>query len=137
MNSCHKAGLGGGLQALPKNRLRIRPTDLRLGWGPICAEMEPEILIADEAVSALDVSVQAQVLELLDDVKQRFDLAVLFITHDLRVAAQICDRIIVMEKGIVVEAGATHRVYTAPQHPYTRALLDAAPGRNFAFGKAA
>jgi peptide/nickel transport system ATP-binding protein len=97
--------------------------------------MEPEILIADEAVSALDVSVQAQVLELLDDVKQRFDLAVLFITHDLRVAAQICDRIIVMEKGIVFEAGATHRVYTAPQHPYTRALLDAAPGRNFAFGK--
>jgi subfamily B ATP-binding cassette protein HlyB/CyaB len=97
--------------------------------------MKPEILIADEAVSALDVSVQAQVLELLDDVKQRFDLAVLFITHDLRVAAQICDRIIVMEKGIVVEAGATHRVYTAPQHPYTRALLDAAPGRNFAFGK--
>jgi peptide/nickel transport system ATP-binding protein len=57
--------------------------------------MEPEILIADEAVSALDVSVQAQVLELLDDVKRRFDLAVLFITHDLRVAAQICDRIIV------------------------------------------
>jgi peptide/nickel transport system ATP-binding protein len=99
--------------------------------------MEPEILIADEAVSALDVSVQAQVLELLDDVKRRFDLAVLFITHDLRVAAQICDRIMVMEKGIVVEEGATLRVYTAPQHPYTRALLDAAPGRNFAFGKAA
>jgi peptide/nickel transport system ATP-binding protein len=98
--------------------------------------MEPEILIADEAVSALDVSVQAQVLELLDDVKRRFDLAVLFITHDLRVAAQICDRIMVMEKGIVVEEGATLRVYTAPQHPYTRALLDAAPGRNFAFRKA-
>ena len=98
--------------------------------------MKPEILIADEAVSALDVSVQAQVLELLDDIKRRFDLAVLFITHDLRVAAQICDRIIVMEKGIVVEEGATHRVYTAPQHPYTRALLEAAPGRNFAFGKA-
>jgi len=82
--------------------------------------MEPEILIADEAVSALDVSVQAQVLELLDDVKRRFDLAVLFITHDLRLAAQICDRIMVMEKGIVVEEGATHRVYSARSIP-TRA----------------
>jgi peptide/nickel transport system ATP-binding protein len=99
--------------------------------------MEPEVLIADEAVSALDVSVQAQVLDLLDDVKRRFDLAVLFITHDLRVAAQICDRIMVMEKGIVVEEGPTHRVFTRPEHPYTRALLDAAPGRGFGFGKAA
>jgi peptide/nickel transport system ATP-binding protein len=99
--------------------------------------MEPEVLIADEAVSALDVSVQAQVLDLIDDVKRRFHLAVLFITHDLRVAAQICDRIMVMEKGIVVEEGPTHRVFTAPEHPYTRALLEAAPGRGFGFGKAA
>jgi peptide/nickel transport system ATP-binding protein len=99
--------------------------------------MEPEVLIADEAVSALDVSVQAQVLDLLDDVKRRFELAVLFITHDLRVAAQICDRIMVMEKGLVVEEGATHRVFTAPEHSYTRALLEAAPGRGFAFGQAA
>jgi peptide/nickel transport system ATP-binding protein len=99
--------------------------------------MEPEVLIADEAVSALDVSVQAQVLDLIDDVKRRFDLAVLFITHDLRVAAQICDRIMVMERGIVVEEGATQRVFKAPEHPYTRALLDAAPGRGFGFGKAA
>jgi peptide/nickel transport system ATP-binding protein len=99
--------------------------------------MEPEVLIADEAVSALDVSVQAQVLDLLDDVKRRFDLALLFITHDLRVAAQICDRIMVMERGLVVEQGPTHRVFTAPEHPYTRALLEAAPGRGFGFGKAA
>jgi len=99
--------------------------------------MEPEILIADEAVSALDVSVQAQVLDLLDDVKRRFDLALLFITHDLRVAAQICDRIMVMERGIVVEEGPTQRVFEAPAHPYTRALLEAAPGRHFGFGKAA
>jgi peptide/nickel transport system ATP-binding protein len=99
--------------------------------------MEPEVLIADEAVSALDVSVQAQVLDLLDDVRRRFDLALLFITHDLRVAAQICDRVMVMEKGLVVEEGPTDRVFNAPRHPYTRALLDAAPGRHFGFGKAA
>jgi peptide/nickel transport system ATP-binding protein len=99
--------------------------------------MEPEVLIADEAVSALDVSVQAQVLDLLDDVKRRFDLAMLFITHDLRVAAQICDRIAVMERGLVVEHGPTYRVFSTPEHAYTRALLDAAPGRGFGFGKAA
>ena len=60
--------------------------------------MEPELLIADEAVSALDVSVQKQVLELLDEIRQRLNLAVLFITHDLRVAAQICDYVVVMSK---------------------------------------
>jgi peptide/nickel transport system ATP-binding protein len=96
--------------------------------------MEPEVLIADEAVSALDVSVQAQVLDLLDNVKRRFDLAMLFITHDLRVAAKICDRIMVMERGIAVEEGATAAVFAAPQHPYTRALLEAAPGHDFGVG---
>ncbi len=96
--------------------------------------MEPKILIADEAVSALDVSVQAQVLKLLDEVRIKFDLALLFITHDLRVAAQICDRIAVMQKGIVVEQGATVDIFANPQHPYTRALFDAAPGQGFVFG---
>lgn len=93
--------------------------------------MEPTLLIADEAVSALDVSVQAQVLRLLDDVRKRFDLAVLFITHDLRVAAQICDRIAVMKDGIIVEHGTTAEVFAAPQHDYTKALFEAAPGRTF------
>ena len=96
--------------------------------------MEPTVLIADEAVSALDVSVQAQVLELLDDVRKKFDLAMLFITHDLRVAAQICDRIMVMQHGIVVEQGVTAQVYAKPDHPYTRELLAAAPGRHAQFG---
>jgi peptide/nickel transport system ATP-binding protein len=93
--------------------------------------MEPTLLIADEAVSALDVSVQAQVLRLLDDVRKKFDLAVLFITHDLRVAAQICDRIAVMKDGVVVEHGTTADVFAAPKHDYTKALFEAAPGRAF------
>ena len=93
--------------------------------------MEPTLLIADEAVSALDVSVQAQVLRLLDDVRKRFELAVLFITHDLRVAAQICDRIAVMKDGVVVEHGTTAEVFAAPKHDYTKALFEAAPGRAF------
>ncbi|UUX50983.1 ABC transporter ATP-binding protein [Nisaea acidiphila] len=97
--------------------------------------MQPKVLIADEAVSALDVSVQAQVLDLLDDVRERYDLAMLFITHDLRVAAQICDRIMVMQNGVVVEEGETAKVYADPQHEYTRSLLAAAPGRDVAFAK--
>ena len=93
--------------------------------------MEPVLLIGDEPVSALDVSVQAQVLQLLDSVRKKFDLAVLFITHDLRVAAQICDRIAVMQRGVVVETGPTANVFANPQHDYTRALFSAAPGQGF------
>ena len=96
--------------------------------------VEPDVLIADEAVSALDVSVQAQVLELLDDIRDRYNLAMLFITHDLRVAAQICDRLIVMKKGRVVEQGPTKEVYSKPQNEYTRLLLAAAPGTHVTFG---
>ena len=95
--------------------------------------MQPKVLIADEAVSALDVSVQAQVLDLLDNIRIKFDLAMLFITHDLRVAAQICDRIMVMQNGHVVEQGPTSEVYADPKHAYTRSLLAAAPGRNADF----
>jgi peptide/nickel transport system ATP-binding protein len=97
--------------------------------------MEPRVLIADEPLSALDVTVQAQVLRLLDDVRRRFRLAILFITHDLRVAAQVCDRIMVMRDGMVVEEGETAAVYAAPKHDYTRSLLAAAPGRRAAFAK--
>jgi peptide/nickel transport system ATP-binding protein len=91
--------------------------------------MEPEILIADEAVSALDVSVQAQVLTLLEDIRDRFNLAMLFITHDLRVAARLCDRIAVMHRGRIVEHGPTAQVFAAPRHDYTRSLFAAIPGR--------
>ena len=95
--------------------------------------MEPQVLVADEAVSALDVSVQAQVLDLLETVRQRTGISILFITHDLRVAAQVCDTIAVMLQGRVVEAGAAHTVLVSPQHDYTRTLLQAAPGRDWDF----
>ncbi|MFN3613584.1 MAG: ABC transporter ATP-binding protein [Rubrimonas sp.] len=95
--------------------------------------MEPDILVADEAVSALDVSVQAQVLELLAETQARTGFAMLFITHDLRVAAQICDEVAVMRRGEVVERGPAAQVLAAPAHDYTRALLEAAPGRDWDF----
>src|SRR6201984_2096055 len=95
--------------------------------------LDPDVLVADEAVSALDVSVQAQVLELLHEIQKRLGIALLFITHDLRVAAQICDDVAVMQKGRIVEQGPAAQVLTNPQTPYTRALLDAAPGRGWDF----
>jgi peptide/nickel transport system ATP-binding protein len=88
---------------------------------------KPKVLVADEAVSALDVSVQAQILDLLREVQAEFGLGLIFITHDLRVAAQLCDRVIVMHQGRIVEQGATAELYASPKQAYTQALFAAAP----------
>lgn len=85
----------------------------------------PDLLMADEPTTALDVTVQAEVLDVLDDLRHRTGLAILFISHDLAVVARICERIIVMKSGRVVEQGSTETVLHDPQHPYTRSLLTA------------
>ncbi|MEL6691080.1 MAG: ABC transporter ATP-binding protein [Pseudomonadota bacterium] len=93
--------------------------------------MGPDVVIADESVSALDLSVQKQVLRLMNDLQEEYKMAIIFITHDLRVAAQISDYITVMEKGVMVEMGPADEVFNNPKHDYTKKLLEAAPGRDW------
>jgi peptide/nickel transport system ATP-binding protein len=93
--------------------------------------LQPSLLIADEAVSALDVSVQAQILELLAGLKEEMNLSMLFITHDLRVAREIADTVIVMQRGRIVERDGADALFTNPQSAYTRGLLAAVPGKTF------
>ena len=92
--------------------------------------LQPSFLVCDESVSALDVSVQAQVLNLLNDLKQEFGFTIFFISHDLSVIHYLSDRIMVMQKGKIVESGAAGDVFYRPQHPYTQTLMNALPGRS-------
>ena len=93
--------------------------------------LQPEVVVADESVSALDLSVQKQVLRLMSDLQTQYQMAIIFITHDLRVAAQISDYIAVMEKGLIVEFGSAAEIFKNPQHDYTKKLIDAAPGQDW------
>lgn len=95
---------------------------------------EPEILIADEPTTALDVTIQAQILRLMQDLQKKINTAIILITHDLGVVAQVCDRVIVMYAGQIVEVASVTELFHTPQHPYTRALLDSLP-RPDAIGK--
>ena len=90
----------------------------------------PNVLIADEPTTALDVTVQKQILDLLATLRRELQLSLLFITHDLRVAAQVCDTIAVMRLGEIVEHGPTREAYANPRHEYTRELLAAVPGKS-------
>jgi len=120
------------LTGLPQELLARFPHQLsggqkaRVGIARAIA-VEPRLLILDEPTSALDVSVQVVILQLLQDLKRQLDLSYLFVSHDLNVVRLLCNRILVMYLGHIVETGPAHRVFAAPAHPYTQALLSAVP----------
>ncbi|WP_254862385.1 ABC transporter ATP-binding protein [Halovivax gelatinilyticus] len=95
----------------------------------IALACEPDLLIADEPTTALDVTIQAQILKLLNKLQDEFDMGVLFITHDLGVVAEVADRVVVMYAGKVMETGPVMEIFEKPSHPYTRALLECLPGK--------
>ena len=118
--------------AAPETRVREYPHQLSGGMrqrivGAIAISCEPRILIADEPTTSLDVTIQAQYLNLLRDLQRSHNLALIFITHNLGIVAKMCDQVAVMYGGRLVEAGPVKQIYNAPAHPYTRALLESIP----------
>ncbi len=116
----------------PRSRLASYPHQLSGGQRQrvmiaMALANEPDLLIADEPTTALDVTIQAQIIELLQDIQKRLGMSLLFITHDLGIVRKVAQRVCVMKEGKIVEQGAVERVFAAPAHPYTRALLTAEP----------
>ena len=118
--------------AAPETRVREYPHQLSGGMrqrivGAIAISCEPRVLIADEPTTSLDLTIQAQYLKLLRDLQRSHNLALIFITHNLGIVAKMCDQVAVMYGGRLVESGPVARIYNAPAHPYTRALLESIP----------
>src|SRR5450830_1757634 len=119
----------------PERRARSYPHQLSGGQRQramiaMALATEPRLLLADEPTTALDVTLRAQILDLLSDLQRRTGMAVLLITHDLQMVRRFADRVAVMENGVLVEQGAVHEVFAKPQHAYTRKLLDSLPRRD-------
>lgn len=130
------------LVGLPQSTLDAFPHQLSGGQRQRVAlaralVLKPSVLVADEVISALDMPTQADILRLLAELQRHLGIAILFITHDLRAAAQICDEVAIMQDGRIVECGPAIEILTRPRHTYTRALIEAAPGRHWDFGPAA
>jgi oligopeptide/dipeptide ABC transporter ATP-binding protein len=116
----------------PRERLRAFPHQLSGGMrqrvvGAMAIAAPPRLLIADEPTTSLDLTIQAQYLQLLDELQKKHGLAMIFITHNLGIVSRICDRVAVMYAGRIVEMGPVRQIFTSPAHPYTRALLESIP----------
>lgn len=119
----------------PEKRLKQYPHELSGGMRQramiaMALSCNPKLLIADEPTTALDVTIQAQIIELLIELKKKLGMGIIFVTHDLGVVSEICDRICVMYGGMIIEAGSTDQIFYSPQHPYTWGLLASVPKVN-------